>query len=755
MFCSESKFYLHKLYKPDDTKNVIQIGRIKLKWIKRGFVGCIALLFIVSFTCLVKISPPEKEPPRSELPILHANKPGTQVRSIYVSPNEILSQTVFLIKTYERRACLIKLLESLHAHSPFMPIIVADDSHIPMNFSSKFNVIESIVLPEDSGVGYGRNRLIQKAFDLGYSYVIMSDDDYLLQNSDLIPKMAKQLVLTGADIVAPKRCRIDSNSSKVVSCSRGECLSFLDGERGTRVLPNITKRSFGVSCFLCDVVQQFFLGKTSVLLNAWDDKLKNNDHYDAMLTLRSRSAKIVMCDHIYIAHNKNSCTPARYSKKRFERWLNLMPYVLDKWNYQWITDEVGRRWSMSSNHLVQTQCGEKCLDFPKFKRATLRDIEHLEMRLNSLRPSYDQIQIVENTVVKQTINDCQDKIYFKHLKVRWANRHSKRPYYLRSNELYLQKWCKDLIRNMMYSMRSEKTAQHLFYIVPLSSLDLIGTTHIRRNFNAQLDTSANTHVVFVVLGKNRMLKHPVYATLKDNEHILEHSGPFGRSIAMKIGFAWVRNRVKDPENTIVFSMDGSMRFPNTFSQRVIDEVRCGVSAFFPVSKMSSKDQWINTGYGVFGMCLSDYFKLDRGWDEKWWYHWGAEDVDMANQVHTSELHLERYDVDGLIHVDHSKKGAYYAKKNMFGHYLPVIPKAIRVTDKIVLKDLKTFLENKLGRGVSVDIIVDTYIMQKTQRFVVKEFVHGRRPIHILDIPIPMTVPFQQTTWRIENKHIFN
>ena len=54
--------------------------------------------------------------------------------------------------------------------------------------------------------------------------------------------------------------------------------------------------------------------------------------------------------------------------------MDLMPYVLNKWNATALYDEVGRRWSISkkTKHLsggqIQTQCGINCNKFPSFPK---------------------------------------------------------------------------------------------------------------------------------------------------------------------------------------------------------------------------------------------------------------------------------------------------------------------------------------------------------------------------------------------------
>ena len=62
-------------------------------------------------------------------------------------------------------------------------------------------------------------------------------------------------------------------------------------------------------CKRTDLMQQFFLAKTELLLKqGWDDKLKNNDHYDFLLGQYKEKSKMYTCFGIKILHSKEDCT---------------------------------------------------------------------------------------------------------------------------------------------------------------------------------------------------------------------------------------------------------------------------------------------------------------------------------------------------------------------------------------------------------------------------------------------------------------
>jgi len=59
------------------------------------------------------------------------------------------------------------------------------------------------------------------------------------------------------------------------------------------------------SHYRSDLVQQFLLAKTETLHKVhWDDKLKNNDHYDFLFNAKKNNLRLVTCTDIKVMHNK-------------------------------------------------------------------------------------------------------------------------------------------------------------------------------------------------------------------------------------------------------------------------------------------------------------------------------------------------------------------------------------------------------------------------------------------------------------------
>jgi len=87
----------------------------------------------------------------------------------YITPNEILQRTAIAIKTFNRAQCLLMTVASFKQNYPDIPIFVADDSfedEVSANLTAEYGVTY-IRLAVDSGVGYGRNRLVDYLYKLG------------------------------------------------------------------------------------------------------------------------------------------------------------------------------------------------------------------------------------------------------------------------------------------------------------------------------------------------------------------------------------------------------------------------------------------------------------------------------------------------------------------------------------------------------------------------------------------------------------
>ena len=186
--------------------------------------------------------------------------------------------------------------------------------------------------------------------------------------------------------------------------------------------------------------------------------------------------------------------------------------------------------------------------------------------------------------------------------------------------------------------------------------------------------------------------------------IIRASPPFGRAIALKIGYQYLQTLELEEDKTIVFSLDTSMQIPITFSKLLMKSITCGLTVFAPVCKKG--DLWVEGGYGMIGMCLSDYGKLDDGWNEKWGYKWGAEDVDIISQAKKKFIPIRPIKVNIFIQVHIKKK---IIIKMLI--YMIIIYQSVPVTfeekNEKMIQLITTFIANELNEIIQYENILFT------------------------------------------------
>ena len=281
---------------------------------------------------------------------------------------KILNNTAFLIKTFDRHQCVDALLYRIRELYPLLAIYIADDGYeayiVPLEFQNES--LKYIRLPVDSGVGFGRNELIRHADMDSYKYIIMSDDDYFIEDMRLIESMIQRFVamnkvaMNHVDIIAPYRCEERGGDPNLSTCpvkrNSGELVVH---DQTLYVVPNIMtkKNTYHPMCGESELFQQFFFARTSIIRSyGWDDSLKNNDHYDFLLNLKNNGIVAMTCADLKILHTKHSCQVEskrnkEYVELRSKRWFNLLNHVFQKHNLHTLHDENSQSFALSTTSL--------------------------------------------------------------------------------------------------------------------------------------------------------------------------------------------------------------------------------------------------------------------------------------------------------------------------------------------------------------------------------------------------------------------
>jgi GT2 family glycosyltransferase len=184
-----------------------------------------------------------------------------------------------------------------------------------LNFYCDKN-IQYINLPYDCGLSYARNFLCQKAHETGCNYIFLTADSYEF-----------------------KPYKLDTLMEFLESDKDNGIIGFVELNKPTpewqwdvKLIPNdcflLTKPIRPVIIYKdlklqpCDIVQNFFLAKTQVILDCqWDNELKLTEHEDFFYRLKNETKyKVFFNDTIKCFYVKDK--PAPYSEKR-QRIYNI------------------------------------------------------------------------------------------------------------------------------------------------------------------------------------------------------------------------------------------------------------------------------------------------------------------------------------------------------------------------------------------------------------------------------------------------
>lgn len=244
-----------------------------------------------------------------------------------------------LIKTFNRKDALLRLLHSLEKQQCPLPILIADDSQQPYQqeiISSFAGLnIQYYILPFDSGLAAGRNHLLKR---VSTDYFLLCDDDFvfsretglaealaMVQKHDLdigggtffnytsansIRKMAGLLLRPTLLLRVIKKEPIRSSYIGNFRVENNSCSLFITNryETGNTVHP-------------CDCVNNFFIGKTSAVqkINGWDETFKVGEHEDFFYRARKNGLKTAFLENFSIRHYPvSNKTYLQFRERSFE-----------------------------------------------------------------------------------------------------------------------------------------------------------------------------------------------------------------------------------------------------------------------------------------------------------------------------------------------------------------------------------------------------------------------------------------------------
>lgn len=238
-----------------------------------------------------------------------------------------------LIKTLEREAHLVQLLESIQQFGFQGPIFIADDSFVPygdriIQFFPKLN-LTYLKLPYDSGTAIGRNRMLEL---VDTTYFLLCDDDFVFDRRTRIPIMKRLMIKNDLDILGGVFRQHNKKSRK------GKFLFLLNKLLNCFgwVLPStqiyeysagINIESDSLSLFpvkyqnpvtFCDLTHNFFLAKTEKVkaFGGWNSILKGGEHQNFFIRAKLAGLRVGTTRLCGIVHDQWTINSKEYKVLR-------------------------------------------------------------------------------------------------------------------------------------------------------------------------------------------------------------------------------------------------------------------------------------------------------------------------------------------------------------------------------------------------------------------------------------------------------
>jgi glycosyltransferase involved in cell wall biosynthesis len=226
-----------------------------------------------------------------------------------------------LIKTFDRKRSLVKLLRSLQRWHPDLPVLIADDSKEPYRdeILSRFPQlnIQYYTLPFDTGLAAGRNYLLEK---ITTPYFLLCDDDFVADHrvnlaTTLMTIAQEQVDIGGGTLLnyttvnsLRRFTRImltPSMAARFVLRKPSPC--YYTGNyriKDNHCTLSISYQKPAERIHYCDIVCNFFIGKTASIkaIHGWDEQFKVGEHEDFFYRAKLRALKVAWLADFMIAH---------------------------------------------------------------------------------------------------------------------------------------------------------------------------------------------------------------------------------------------------------------------------------------------------------------------------------------------------------------------------------------------------------------------------------------------------------------------
>ena len=398
---------------------------------------------------------------------------------------------------------------------------------------------------------------------------------------------------------------------------------------------------------------------------------------------------------------------------------------MSKWNLNKITSEIGHVAAIQKNNEVEHKDITKfhTFEFPKDVNNS-QVLTDISLAVNSHRTGWHALKFDNDKKTKIIAKLLQPCTYFVYsMTNEWAgglNLISDRSLGSKTEQINM-----DFQRNMFHE--DCEYAEQLWrveysQVIPIRPVwyVIVSTgTNLLERILREIDSVAdfNTNILIVWMEKTEKQAEYKFQT-KTPLHFLNLGPPFSRSIGLKAGYHYISTVLSSPsEQTVVFSIDDSILLPAKFTSTIRSNVICGKTTYTPIvfkcttcnennvkSKIIDRQtpitegSWTLSGFGMIGSCLSDYNK-HHGYDEKWAYHWGAEDVDLYARTKKDLISVRPYE-PGFVYFKPEKTKTnrsteYYIGRNLYDKELPASPVSVEIKDGAFADRLRVIFDKKI------------------------------------------------------------
>lgn len=278
-----------------------------------------------------------------------------------VSSHGAAMDVTAIIKTFERPACLERLLRSIHEHLPEMAVVVVNDGRnaekelVDAQNKGLLDLaggVDYVAADYDIGISAGRNLALSKVQS---EFALLLDDDFVVTNETNVDRLVEVVKGGGADIaggelyVIPQDLNMGLLDDLIMEKQRRVVVSaaFMLGiDKNAKMLITKVSKVDQDTCSRTDMISNFFVARTKTLQELkWDANLKLNEAEDFFLRAGMQGLTVQYCPVVKAMHD-GQCTLApghdheAYKLKR-ERGLYYYQALFQKYDLSQFSSGFG------------------------------------------------------------------------------------------------------------------------------------------------------------------------------------------------------------------------------------------------------------------------------------------------------------------------------------------------------------------------------------------------------------------------------